>query len=207
MGKSGGRLELAAAAALATALLAACEPGAPSVTVVQPAPAGAVVATGAAMTAANVAAIVVAANDATIERARVARAEAEDPRVRAFANRVFRESQEAALHIDQAVFMLGLAPQPEAIAYQLESDAAQTVTALRRAQGLEVDRIYLETEIANHRWMLGTIDAVAPTITVPAAVQELDDYRSLLAARLTAAELLAVEVLGDRYHDHHYHGR
>ncbi|HWV58555.1 MAG TPA: DUF4142 domain-containing protein [Longimicrobiales bacterium] len=190
------------AAAAAVAALTACEPGAPDVAVIQPAPPGAVVTTSALLTPANVAAVVVEANQAMIERAMVARSDAADARVRAFADRVLRDSKEAERRIEQGLFLMGITPQPEAIAYQIESNAAQTVTALRRADGLEVDRLYLESEIANHRWLIGTIDAVMPTLTSSEARQELSAMRSMLSARLAEAERLEIEVFG--HNRHHY---
>src|SRR5690606_22246853 len=87
------------AAVLGFAMLAwsGCESAVPEVTVVQPAPPGTTTAvvTESKLSAANMAALVLAANNATIERAQYARTHAASPEVRAFADRIFSESQAA----------------------------------------------------------------------------------------------------------------
>lgn len=190
-------------ALLGLALLAAsaCGPEVPEVTVVQPAPPGpGVVYTPVevTLTPANVAAVVIAANQAEIDRANVARVRAASPEVRAFAERVLRESQAASRTIQQALMAYDIQPQPEAMASQIQSNAATTIAQMNQAQGFQVDRIYLDSEIASHRWQIGVLDAVIPSLQRSGAQQELTSLRNALAGRLAEAERISANLRNNR---------
>lgn len=176
-----------------------CEPTPTEVTVVQPAPPGAVVSTAVPVTLdlSNVAGRVVAANNAAIQRSEVAQVRAADPRVRAFARRVLSESQTASSVIQRQLMAYGITPQPEATAFQVEQTAAQTVSMMQSAEGLEVDRIYLESQVANDRWLIAMLDSLIPTVPSGEARDGLMDLRSALNARLTEAQQLESMVLAE----------
>lgn len=192
-----GRVKLPAAMIMAAALAwAGCEPAPTEVTVAQPAPPGAVVTTApVTLSMANVAGLVVAANNATIQRSEVARVRAADPRVRAFAGRVLTESQRASGVIHQYLVTYGITPQPEATAAVIDRNSAQTVSMLQGAQGLEVDRIYLQSQIENDRWLINSLDAVMPSVPSSDARDQLMELRSALNARVLEAQNLEAAVL------------
>jgi predicted outer membrane protein len=182
----------AAALVAATFAVSGCAPEATEMVVVQPAAPG-VAPVPVRLTEANMAALVIAANDATTQRAQVAQARAADPEVRAFAGRVLSESQTAGQIIRQQLQRHRITPQPEQTAFQIGSNASQTVAEMQRAQGLNVDRIYLQSEIDNRRWLIQTLDSAIPA--VPArAQQELRTLRADLNAKLQEAERLQTRV-------------
>src|SRR5690606_23064658 len=154
----------------------------PEVTVVQPAPPGTTTAvvTESKLSAANMAALVLAANNATIERAQYARTHAASPEVRAFADRIFSESQAANLMLAQLFATYDVTPQPEATARLVSNNAAKTVSLMQAARGHDVDRIYLEAESANHRWLIGTLNSISPALLSAGAERELDAVRTAL---------------------------
>ena len=186
-GITSGAAAFVAAVALASA---ACEPAGQEVTVIQPAAPGAV-PTEVVLTEANMAAVLIAANNATIQRAQVARTRAANPQVRAFAEQILVEHQAAGQVIQQQAQRFGITPQPETIAAQLDANAAQTVAMMQTATGTEVDRIFLESEIANRRWLIQTLDAaVLPMVPNGGVEREVRDLRQVLSTRLLQAEQL-----------------
>jgi putative membrane protein len=174
--------------------LGACGEPMPEVTVVQPAPPGMIGET-VVLSAGNLAALVEAANTATVQRAEVARQRASDPRVRDIANRIYNEGLAARGILAQQLVTFGITPQPEATAVLVSRYANQTVSMMQSARGLGVDRIYLESEIANHRWVIGVLDSVIPTLGNSTAEGRLNDIRNGLAQRLFELERLQVTVL------------
>lgn len=198
------------AAALATGVLAltGCGPGVPEVTVVQPAPPGGpayTVTETRRLSAENVAALVLAANQATIQRAQVARARASNPQVRAFADRVLSESQTAEALIQTVLAQYDITPKPEATAQLVNSHASRTVSLMQSATGLEVDRIYLEAESANTRWLIGTLNSVIPSIADSGVERELEAVRNALTNRLMEAERLEQMLFTNSYFRNHNH--
>lgn len=194
-----GRVRTAAAVVIAGALAwAGCEPQPTEVTVIQPAPPGAVTtARPVTLSMGNVAAVIVSQNNATIQRSEIARVRAADPRVRAFAGRVLSESQMAASVINQQLASHGITPQPEAISMEIDRNSAQTLASLQSAQGLEVDRIYLQTQIANDRWLISSLDAIVPS--VPSDQRgKLMELRDALNARVFEAQNLEATVLAEK---------
>lgn len=184
----------AAAVTFAAIALGGCAQEAQELTVVQPAPPG-ITPVEVRLDAANVAALSIAANNAAIQRARVARTRAADPRVRAFANQVLSESQTAAQLMQQQVQRLGITPEPEATARQVQTNAARTVALMRAAQGLDVDRIYLNREIESDRWVIQTLGTAITAAPSGDARRTLTDLQALMTARLNKAERLRASVL------------
>ncbi|HLU24550.1 MAG TPA: DUF4142 domain-containing protein [Longimicrobiales bacterium] len=180
---------MAAVTALALAA-AACEPTPQEVTVIQPAPPG-VEPTSVTLDAANVAALVISTNNAAIQRAQVARTRATSPQVRAFAEQSLADHQMASQVIAQHLAEMDITPKPEATSAQIDANAATTVAMMQQATGYEVDRIYLESEIANRRWVIQTIDsAVLPMVPGGDARRSIQDLRELMVTRLMEAERL-----------------
>lgn len=198
---AGKNVARGATAALAAAVIAmgGCAQEEPELVVAQPAPPG-VAPVEVTLNSANIAALTLAANNATMARARVARTEAEDPQVRAFASEVLAESQAGHQLIQARLNQLGITPVPEATSRQVEATARETVVMMREADGLEVDRIYLESEIDNDRWLLQTADSILSVTSDKHARRALQEFRATIADRLRRAERLQASVVGQMNH-------
>lgn len=169
---------------------AGCEPAPEEVTVIQPAPPG-MEPTTVTLNESNVAALVISTNNAAIQRAQVARTRAASPQVRAFAEQSLADHQMASQMLAQHLADMGITPQPEATSAQIDANAATTVAMMQQATGHEVDRIYLESEIANRRWVIQTLDsAVLPMVPGGDARESVEDLRELMVTRLMEAERL-----------------
>lgn len=180
--------------------LSACYEAVPEVTIVQPAPpgvavAGTVVPAETRLTLSNAAAIVLAANQAAIQRSDIARSRAANQQVRSFAERVYLESQAAEAALQALLAEYDITPQPEQTTSLVSNYSARTATLLNAARGLEVDRIFLEAEAANDRWLIGTLNAVIPTATDAGARDDLQFVRNALTTRLMEAEHLHETVI------------
>lgn len=192
------RKGLAGAAALTVGAfaLSGCAADRPELVVAQPAPAGTAPA-AARLNEANMAALVIAANNATERRAQVEQARGADPEVRAFASRVLSESQTAGQVIRQQLHRHRIRPQPEQTSFRVESIAQQTVAEMERARGLEVDRIYLQSEIDNRRWLIQTLDSSIASTSDRRVRQGLAQVRADLNAKLQEAERLQARVMAE----------
>lgn len=194
------RKGLAGAAALTVGAfaLSGCASDRPELVVAQPAPAGTAPA-AVRLNEANMAALVLAANNATERRAQVEQARGADPEVRAYASRVLSESQTAGQVIRQQLHRHGIRPQPEQTSFQVESIAQQTVAEMERARGLEVDRIYLQSEIDNRRWLIRTLDSTMASTKNRRAREGLAQVRADLNAKLREAERLQARVKAEEF--------
>ncbi|HWV56764.1 MAG TPA: DUF4142 domain-containing protein [Longimicrobiales bacterium] len=182
----------AALAGVALFGMSACYEAVPEVTVVQPAPPGTAVVVPAEthLSTSNAAALVLAANNATIQRADIARSRASNAQVRSFAERVYLESQAADAALQALIADFDITPQADETSNRVSTIAARTVSYMQSARGLEVDRIFLEAQSANDRWLVGTLNAIIPTLPDVGARDDLEFVRNALTARLMEAERL-----------------
>jgi putative membrane protein len=188
------------AAALALAVVAACgglrpSPGPP---LTDPsgaeaaAGAGRVASTGAPLTDANIAAIVVAANNADILYADLALAKSHDREVRAFATMVKKDHESVNEAAAALVARARITPVDHAISFDLRDDAETTRLEFRDLEGAAFDSAYAENEVAYHRRLLGALDGTL----IPAARNAelralLAQVRPAVAAHLQHAQRLA----------------
>jgi len=160
-----------------------------------PAPASAS-ASAPALSDANIAAIVVAANNADIAYADLALAKSQDAEVRAFATMTKKDHtsvNEAAVAL---VTRLKVTPVDNQVSFDLRDDAETKRLVMRDLEGFAFDSAYAANEVTYHRTVLGAIDAVlipsaqnaelkALLVSVRPAVAAHLDHASALASRKT----------------------
>ncbi len=124
------------------------------------APAAAPVSANASgLSDANIAAIVVAANNADIMYAEMALAKSQDPDVRSFATMVKSDHQSVNRAAVELVTRLKVTPVDNQISFDLRDDAETKRLRLRDLEGFAFDSAYATNEVSYHTTVLGAIDA------------------------------------------------
>ena len=130
------------------------------------APAPATAASASGFTDANIAAIVVAANNADILYADLALAKSRDADVLAFATMVKKDHQavnEAAIAL---VTRLKVTPVDDQTSFDLRDDAETKRLHFRDLEGFAFDSTYAANEVSYHTTVLGAIEKVTPTASI-----------------------------------------
>lgn len=149
----------------------------------------------AALSDANIAAIVVTANTADILYADMALAKSQQPEVRQFATMVKQDHQSINEVVSALLTRLGVTPQMNTLAFDLRDDAETKRLTLRDFEGFAFDSAYAVNEVSYHETLLEAID----TALLPAARNGelralLVQVRPAVAAHLTHARDLVGKV-------------
>ena len=163
---------IAACVAVATAACASPPAATPNPS---PTPATSVSA-GNRVNDANIAALVLAANNADVAYAHIALAKAQDPRVRQFAETMINEHSAVNKAATDLVTRLGITPADNTASLDLRDRAEVIRDQLREEDGKDFDRAYLRNEIKYHGDVLEMIDKVL----IPSAMN--GDLRNLLTS-------------------------
>jgi putative membrane protein len=174
-------------ALLAVGFLAACRGGTGAVPAPEPAP--------APLTDANIAAIVVAANNADISYAQIAIAKASGPAVRAFAQTMLTDHNAVNKAAVDLVTKLGVTPEENVTSLDMRDHAASVRDRVRELTGAEFDKAYIANEVTYHRDLLQAIDAALIPGAKNAELKALlESTRPAVAHHLAMAEQLKAEL-------------
>jgi putative membrane protein len=144
------------------------------------------------LTDANIAAIVVAANNADILYADLALAKTQDMEVRQFATMVKMDHQSVNEAAGALVKKLGVTPVDNSVSFDLRDDADTKRLVLRDLEGAAFDSAYAANEVSYHKTVLGAIDgALIPSAKNAELKALLVQVRPAVAAHLEHAEVLA----------------
>ena len=163
---------IAASAVLASAACATTPAATPSPS---PTPTTSVSA-GNRVNDANIAALVLAANNADVAYAHIALAKAQDPRVKQFAETMINDHSAVNKAATDLVTRLGVTPADNTMSLDLRDKAEEIRDELREQDGKDFDRAYLRNEIKYHEDVLEMVDKVL----IPSAMN--GDLRSLLTS-------------------------
>lgn len=156
-------------------------------------------AAAAAVTDAQIAAIVVAANTVDIEAGKLAQSKTKNPKVRQFANTMVSDHTAVNKSATELVTKLGVTPEESETSRGLTMSGEQTRARLSGLAGKEFDREYINNEVAYHRLV---IDAVDKTLIPNAQNAELKaalvNVRPALVAHLKHAEQLQAALGGKK---------
>ena len=125
---------------------------------------------------ANIAALVLAANNADIAYAHIALAKAQDPRVKQFAETMINDHSAVNKAASDLITRLGVTPADNTTSLDLRDKAEEIRDELREQDGKDFDRAYLRNEIRYHEDVLEMIDKVL----IPSAMN--GDLRNLLTS-------------------------
>jgi putative membrane protein len=137
---------------------------------------------------ANIAAVVVAANNADIAYANMALNKAVSDEVKAFAQRMIADHNGVNKAAVDLVTRLGVTPVETSISLDLRDKAEVIRDRLRNNDGANFDRAYIANEIEYHEDLLKTIDqTLLPSATNTELRELLRTTRPAVAAHLEHA--------------------
>lgn len=121
--------------------------------------------TAPALTDANIAAIVVAANQIDIDAGKVAQKSATHAEVKGLGDMMVRDHTAVNQQAVDLVTKLQVTPQDNDLSKKLKADAAKTLDGLKAKKGAEFDRAYVANEIAYHEAVISVVE----TMLIPGA--------------------------------------
>src|SRR5690606_20116955 len=104
---------------------------------------------------AEVASVYATANRDEVQQAQIALHRSRDAAVRQFAQRMITDHTE----LNRALANIGMADgrQPNEITQQLRSNSQRTMQVLQQLEGTAFDRTYMQSQVAQHQWLLNTL--------------------------------------------------
>ncbi|HEX4934970.1 MAG TPA: DUF4142 domain-containing protein [Gemmatimonadaceae bacterium] len=151
-------------------------------------------ASAPALSDANIAAIVVAANNADIMYADLALAKSQDAEVRGFATMTKKDHQSVNEAAVALVTKLKVTPVDNQVSFDLRDDAETKRLVMRDLEGFAFDSAYAANEVTYHRTVLGAIDAaLIPSAQNAELKALLVSVRPAVAAHLEHASALAAK--------------
>ena len=162
--------------------------------------AGAVLLTGAAVSAqdvndAQIASIVVTANQVDIDAGKLAATKATDPEVKKFAQTMVTDHTGVNKQATALVTKLKVKPEDNSTSKSLYDGGKENVTKLKTLKGKEFDKAYIDHEVAYHQAVL---DAVDKTLIPGAKNEELKallvKVRPAFVAHLEHAKMVQASV-------------
>ncbi|HEY6451643.1 MAG TPA: DUF4142 domain-containing protein [Steroidobacteraceae bacterium] len=127
-------------------------------------------AQGAAPTDAQIAAIVVTANQVDIDAGKLAKARASSKDVKDFAQMMITDHSSVNKSATELVTRLHVKPQPNATSTSLAQGGKRNLATLRKLHGSAFDQAYIDHEVAYHQ---AVIDALDNTLIPNASNAEL----------------------------------
>ena len=136
----------------------------------------------------DIASIVTAANQGEIEQGNAASARATSADVRSFAQMMVADHTTALNNARDTFSRAGISPTPNDITATLERGTAETLRNLNTYQGAAFDRMYMQTQVDLHTWLLQSLDtALIPSARTPELRTLLQTQRGSVAAHLEHA--------------------
>jgi putative membrane protein len=115
-------------------------------------------ASAQAINDAQIAAIVVTANQVDIDAGKLAESRASNPQVKAFGTQMATDHTGVNKQAGALVAKLGVQPQDNATAQSLKSGGAENVRRLSALDGGAFDRAYVDHEVTYHQQVLDALD-------------------------------------------------
>ncbi len=107
---------------------------------------------------AQIAAIVVTANQVDIDAGKLAVSKSTSPQVKDFAQLMVTDHTGVNKAATELVTKLHVTPEPNATSDSLKKGGGDNVAALRKLSGAAFDRAYVEHEVAYHQAVLDAVD-------------------------------------------------
>lgn len=107
---------------------------------------------------AQIAAIVVAANQIDIDAGKLAESKSPNPEVKAFAHRLVGEHTDVNKQATDLATKLKMTPEETTISRALKSDAKRNLDRLKKLTGKDFDNLYVADEVAFHKQVIDTVD-------------------------------------------------
>lgn len=119
---------------------------------------GAAVAYAQGPTDAQIASIVVTANQVDIDAGKLAREKASNPQVKKFAEQMITDHTGVNKSATELVTKLGVTPQDNPTSQALKAGGDKNLAKLRGLDGAAFDKAYIDHEVAYHQQVLDAVD-------------------------------------------------
>jgi len=113
---------------------------------------------GAQPNDAQIAAIVVAANQVDIDAGKLAQSKAQSPEVKEFASRMVTDHSGVNKSATDLVEKLHVTPESNPTSESLKQGGTQNLAALRKLTGKAFDKAYIDHEVTYHQSVLDAVD-------------------------------------------------
>ena len=138
---------------------------------------------------ANIAAVVVAANNADISYARVAMSKSQNEKVRGFAQTMINDHTGVNKAAVELVTRLGVTPVDNGTSREIRDNASEKEARWATLSGMAFDSTYIANEVEYHKMVIGAMDAVLiPGATNAELKATLVGVRPAFAAHLALAQ-------------------
>lgn len=107
---------------------------------------------------AQIAAIVVAANQVDIEAGKLAKSKSPNEEVKAFAQRMVGEHTDVNKQVTDLATKLKITPEDTTISKAMKSDGKRNLEKLKKLDGKDFDKAYIAQEIAFHNQVIDSVD-------------------------------------------------
>ncbi len=142
-------------------------------------------------TDAQIAEIVVKANQVDVDAGRLAIGKTEDAKVKAFAREMIAAHTEIGSEAVALVRKLGVTPEPSVTSHSLEGGGAANIALLSKLKGVQFDRAYVGHEVAYHKQVLAAVDEILIPSAQDAQLKALlESVRPIFVAHLEHAQAL-----------------
>jgi putative membrane protein len=112
----------------------------------------------APLTDANIAAIVVAANDIDIKAGKLAQKQAQDAGAKGLGDMMVRDHEAVNKQAVDLVTKLKVTPKDNDLSKKLRADAEKTYDSLKAKKGAEFDRAYVANEVGYHEAVISVVE-------------------------------------------------
>jgi len=143
----------------------------------------------------EIAAVLLAANGAEIEEARMAMARAVNPAVRDYAGRMLNDDTAATANATMLFARNGVMPDPNDTSEQIAMQSDQAMRQLATKVGPDFDRVYIMRQYEAHRELLNLLDMSLIMSAVDVDLRQmLEAMRPTVADHLQAADDLSSQL-------------
>lgn len=151
------------------------------------------------LTDANIAAIVVVANQADIDNGELALEKGVNERVRVFANQMIESHTAINESAGELVTELGVTPEAHEVSRSIHDGQEAARERLDDLSGAEFDRAYIENEIAYHEAVIDAVDNVLiPSAQNEQLKQTLIDVRPAFVSHLEQARSIHAYLIDEK---------
>jgi putative membrane protein len=142
-----------------------------------------------APTDAQIAAIVVAANQVDIDAGKLAETRGSTPEVKAFGKRMVLDHTSSNQRASELAQKLNLKPEPGETSKSLTKGGEEMRAKLKKLEGADFDRAYVDNEVKFHQTVIDTVDeTLLPNAKNPQLKALLEQTRPTLVSHLEHAK-------------------
>jgi putative membrane protein len=189
----------ATALGITAAMLIAAAPFTPAHMSTASVPGIAPSANSLAVTDAQIAAIVVAANSVDIEAGKLAQSKTKNKKVKEFADSMVRDHTAVNKAAVELVTKLGVTPEENDTSRSLTTSGEQARARMSSLSGKAFDKAYIDNEVAYHKLVIEALDStLIPSAQNPELKQTLISVRPSFIAHLQHAEQIQASLGGKK---------